>query len=102
MGDEEASGDGCDGVGAVRRAMRVDEGRWGGGRGCEPADPTMKLGGGARDLQAATATSAGRGRGRAPIPIPVEGRGRGGSGGGGVCAVVGGWRRQEGSEGRDG
>ena len=29
-------------------------------------------------------------------------RGKGIGGWGGVCAVVGGWRRQEGSEGRDG
>ena len=82
---EEAASDGCEGVGAVRRATRGGEGRWGGGRGCEPADPTMKHGGGARDPQAATATSAGRERGGAPIQI---GRARGRREWGGVSVSV--------------
>ena len=54
-----------------------------------------------------------RGDGAPQAAIGVEGealdpegigqrRGKGIGGWGGVCAVVGGWRRQEGSEGRDG
>ena len=90
------------GIGGVRRWRRP-------GRGSDPVGE-VEVEDGAPGHRVTPVTARGDGAPQAAIGVEGEaldpegiGQRRGkGIGGWGVCAVVGGWRRQEGSEGRDG